>query len=224
MTPFLRQVAGIYGDILAERDKRICFVFPSRRAAVFFRQYLSEMVRKPFFSPELITINELFAKISDLRVADRITLLQKLHSCYSRLVPGHESLDEFIFWGDMLIADFNDVDKYMADARSLFMNVADLNALKDDFSYLNDSQRDAIRRFWGHYFTDGKNGTSEVKRKFARNWNIMYPLYESFNELLSSEGLSYDGMMYRRVAGKRNDVPEGGRESAGLRGSLVGGV
>lgn len=201
MTPFLRQVAGIYGDILAERDKRICFVFPSRRAAVFFRQYLSEMVRKPFFSPELITINELFAKISDLRVADRITLLQKLHSCYSRLVPGHESLDEFIFWGDMLIADFNDVDKYMADARSLFMNVADLNALKDDFSYLNDSQRDAIRRFWGHYFTEGKDGASEVKKRFGRNWNIMYPLYESFNELLSSEGLSYDGMMYRRVAG-----------------------
>ena len=76
-TPFLRQVAGMYKDAL-EAGERICFVLPSRRAAVFFRQYLSEMIGKPLFSPDLVTINELFSRISDLKAADRITLLMRL--------------------------------------------------------------------------------------------------------------------------------------------------
>lgn len=191
----------MYKDAL-EAGERICFVFPSRRAAVFFRQYLSEMIGKPLFSPDLVTINELFARISDLKAADRITLLMRLYSCYSELVPEPESLDEFVFWGDTLIADFNDVDKYMADARHLFMNVSDLDALKDDFSYLTDTQKEAIRRFWGHYFKTAQGNVSHVKKVFHGNWSLMYPLYEEFNRRLLKEGISYDGMLYRKTAEK----------------------
>lgn len=203
--PFLRQVAEICRDRVLDGNSRTCFVFPSRRATVFFRQYLSEIADRPFFSPELITINELFEKISDLRPADRITLLQRLYACYSEIVPEPESLDSFVFWGDMLVSDFNDVDKYMVDARSLFMNVSDLNALKDDFSYLTEKQREAIKGFWGHYFGNGVSVSDGVRKNFSNNWSTLFPLYERFRALLESEGIAYDGMLYRRVAERLGD-------------------
>ena len=203
--PFLRQVAEICKDKVLNGNSRTCFVFPSRRATVFFRQYLSEIADTPFFSPELITINELFGKISDLRPADRITLLQRLYACYSEIVPEPETLDSFIFWGDMLISDFNDVDKYMADARNLFLNVSDLNALKDDFSYLTEKQREAIKNFWGHYFGNGGSVPGGVRKNFSNNWSTLFPLYERFRALLESEGIAYDGMLYRRVAERLGD-------------------
>ena len=217
MTEFLRQVARHYyaaGDISS-----LCFVFPNRRSMVFFRKYLGDAVAErgtqPVLAPQMTTMGDLFQKASGMRKAERIHLIVKLYECYVRLNKTAEPLDDFIFWGDVLLSDFDDVDKYLADAERLFTNVSDFNSLQDDLSWLSESQREALSRFIQHFRPMGggdtraesspdagtENSTREmsVKERFSRIWNILYPLYSDFNESLRAEGLCYEGMAYRAL-------------------------
>ena len=107
MTPFLKQVADHYmasGDISSR-----CLIFPNRRSQVFFKKYLGEAVAatgSPIIAPELLTINDFFYKIAGAQASDRISLLLELYDCYKTLNPSAELLDEFIFWGDVILGDF----------------------------------------------------------------------------------------------------------------------
>jgi CRISPR/Cas system-associated exonuclease Cas4 (RecB family) len=210
MTEFLRQVAGHYLENLAGDISSLCFVFPNRRSMVFFRKYLCEAVSRrggaPVLSPQMTTMGDLFQKASGMHKAERIHLIIKLYDCYRKLNPGAEPLDDFIFWGDVLLSDFDDVDKYLADAERLFTNVSDFNSLQDDLSWLSSEQREALSRFIQHFHRTGSDGSGEpsskemnVKERFSRIWNILYPLYSDFNETLRSEGLCYEGMAYRSL-------------------------
>ena len=149
MTPFLKQVAEHYlskGDI---HDR--CFIFPNRRSMVFFKKYLGESLSCPVILPKMLTINDFFFSVSGMASADRVTLLLELYKCYKELNPKAEPLDEFIFWGDVILGDFNDVDKYLVDPVQLFTNVADLKNIQDDFSHLTEAQRKAIEGFLNHF-------------------------------------------------------------------------
>lgn len=211
MTPFLKQVADHYyktGNI----EER-CFIFPNRRSMVFFRKYLAESVSgRPLLVPSMMTINDLFGKASGLQVADRVRLLLELYGCYQVLNPHAEALDEFIFWGDVILGDFNDVDKYLVDAAQLFTNVADFKALQDTYDYLTDTQREAIKAFLSHFNDQSGKltvdiGADDVKSRFLQIWNILYPLYIAFNETLESKGMAYEGMSYRHLAARLSEEP-----------------
>ena len=196
MTAFLQQVARHYFS-LGEMDKR-CFIFPNKRSLAFFKKYLSECVaeqRRPMLSPQLYTMNDFFYQLTDFHPTDQVDLLLELYDCYKSLNPCSESLDEFIFWGGVLIGDFNDVDKYLVDPASLFVNVAEFRAIQDDYDYLTDDQKAAIERFVGHFDKTGK-----YKEEFRKIWDILLPLYRKFNESLTSKGRSYEGQVYRALA------------------------
>ena len=111
MVPFLKQVAQYYYE--SGKAGGRCFIFPNRRSMVFFKKYLTEAVvvasDKPLRMPRLLTVNEFFSKVAPVSVADRGTLLVILYDCYVKLNPKAESLDDFIFWGDIILGDFNDV-------------------------------------------------------------------------------------------------------------------
>ncbi len=212
MKPFLKQVADHYYSKGNIPDR--CFIFPNRRSMVFFRKYLCEAVASdpkavPFPAPRMLTVNDFFAWASGLKSADRITLLLELYECYVSLNPKAESLDEFIFWGDVILGDFDDVDKYLADPKQIFTNIADYRQIQDTFSYLTDNQREALENFVGH-FRDGSgkltvNPDSDdpaVKERFLQIWNIMYPLYEMFISRLREKGMAYEGMIYRNLASR----------------------
>ena len=198
MTPFLRQTAQYYysrGNL-----DRLCFVLPNRRSIVFFRKYLGELVKQsgtPMAVPQLFTIKDFFCRVHGTEITDRVRLLMVLYNCYKALYPQAEPLDEFIFWGDMLLADFGDVDKYMADAKGLFRNVADFKALQDDLSHLTRTQQEAVKSFLDHF--QGRN-PGPVKEKFLSLWNILFPLYENFNRELDARGMAYEGKVYRALA------------------------
>lgn len=205
MIPFLRQVADHYME--EGRLGELCFVFPNRRSSKFFAKMLGEAIaassaQRPTVAPSLVTINDFFAKASEVSVTDRINLLLVLYECYAKLYPGAESLDEFIYWGDVLLGDFNDVDKYRVDASQIFTNVADFKSIQDDYSHLTDNQRKAIESFISHFTKEERkaDGKENVKETFRQIWNILYPLYESFNSVLRERGLAYEGMVYRSFA------------------------
>jgi len=196
MREFLRQVAQHYytdGDL-----HRLCFVFPNKRSIVFFKKYLGEEVSKagiPARAPRLITISELFYSLTRRKTTDRIQLLVELYNCYKELNPKAESLDDFIYWGGVLLSDFGDVDKYLADPEALFKNISDLRAMQDDFSYLDEKQKEAIRHFLSLFEDEGT-----FKTRFRAIWDILLPLYKSFNASLREKGLSYEGMVFRELA------------------------
>ena len=211
MIPFLKQVADHYYNI-GEADK-CCFIFPNRRSLVFFTRHLcqavkdSDVLSRPIVAPEMLTINDFFHKVGGMRSVDRVRLLIELYDCYKECNPKAETLDEFIFWGDVILSDFNDVDKYLVDPKQLFANISDLKKIQDTYTYLTDTQRKAIEAFVSH-FSDlsGRltvnldSDEPDVKGKFLMIWNILHDLYELFNKRLMDRGMAYEGMVYRQLA------------------------
>ncbi len=197
MTPFLYKTAELFYSHYGNELYRYTFVFPNRRAGFFFQKYLAEIAAKPLFSPSIVTIQELFASLSPYRPADKIKMLVMLYDYFGKVSGSDESFDDFLYWGEMLLNDFNDVDKYMADAKQLFRNVQDLRSMDDDLTHLTEKQIEAIRRFWTNFMPVGE---SETKKKFQETWQILYELYSSFRAGLQEKGLAYEGMLFREVA------------------------
>ncbi|MDR3268049.1 MAG: PD-(D/E)XK nuclease family protein [Tannerella sp.] len=196
MIPFLQQVATAFYRRYGEDIQTMAFVFPNRRAGMFFRKHLAQAAGKPLFAPTILTISELFVQLSGKQPADRIRMLFRLYKIYIRLSGWDESFDDFVYWGEMLLNDFDDVDKYLVDARRLFTNVTDLHDLEKDFSYLNEDQISAIRSFWSSFRADGESGNQQY---FLKIWQLLYAMYSEFRETLAAEGTGYEGMIFREV-------------------------
>jgi hypothetical protein len=199
--PFLYQVVSRiyaeYGVAIGEYT----FVFPNRRAGLFFRKYLAEIADKPLFAPDILTINDLFMHLSGKQTADRIGMLFTLYNIYKRISAWDETFDEFVFWGEMLLNDFDDVDKYMVDAKMLFTNVTDLKEIESGFEHLSENQIAAIRSFWS---TFNPRTESRNQQSFQSVWKILLPLYNEFKSTLAAENKGYEGMIFRDVVEKLN--------------------
>lgn len=204
MKPFLYQVATLFYQQYGAEIHRLAFVFPNRRAGLFFQKYLSEISEKPLFSPSILTINDLFMQLSGKHPADKIQMLFRLYELYKQRSGSSESFDEFIYWGEMLLNDFDDIDKYMVDARMLFRNVSDLKSLDDDFNYLSPEQVQAIRSFWSSFYP---KGDSPNQQHFLELWEILYDLYAGLRTSLAKDDCGYDGMIFREVVEQLEKEP-----------------
>ncbi len=196
MTPFLTQVAQYLYRTFGDELNHIALVFPSRRASVFFNAYLNELVKSPIIGSETITIDELVARMSGIQISDQISLILHLHQVYVSETGHDESLDDFFFWGEILLNDFNDIDKYQLDARDLFQNIKDIKEVETRFDYLSAEQKKAIEAFWGNI---GKAGGSENKDKFMAMWNKLPAIYQRFRGELLTENTGYTGLVYRKL-------------------------
>ncbi len=182
----------------------MCFIFPNKRAVGFFMKYLGDLSareRRPLIAPECITINDFFARLGGLRPADRMASMLTLYDCYKALKPDAEPLDEFIFWGGVILSDFAEVDKYLVEPGHIFKNVAEYRQLQDSLDYLTAEQEEALRHFLGQFRDSG-----EYKERFRRIWDILLPLYHSFNEALAAEGMATEGAIYRSIAKSLDSV------------------
>jgi CRISPR/Cas system-associated exonuclease Cas4 (RecB family) len=182
----------------------MCFIFPNKRAVGFFLKYLGDLSaaqRRPIIAPACITINDFFARLGGLRPADRMAAMLTLYDCYKALKPDAEPLDEFIFWGGVILSDFAEVDKYLVEPGHIFKNVAEYRQLQDSLDYLTAEQEEALRHFLGQFRDSG-----EYKERFRRIWDILLPLYHSFNEALAAEGMATEGAIYRSIAKSLDSV------------------
>lgn len=207
MKPFLYQVAEAFYRNESDNLQHIAFVFPNRRSGKFFQNFLTAFSGdKPQFSPRIVTINNLITDLSGLQPVDKIDLLFTLYEEYSLLRQTDEPFDRFVFWGEMLIADFDDVDKYMVDARKLFANIKDLKDLEQ--LYLEPEQIAIIKQFWDTFFVPDTDSAKKVE--FNALWRILYNLYTRLRKRLLDQGVGYEGMIFRQVAeaAHRNELPE----------------
>ena len=196
MKSFLEHVAK---DIIRKFGtdlSRTALIFPNKRASLFINEYLAREAGKPLWSPAYITISELFRRHSALAVGDQLKLISDLHKCFARCTGSSETLDHFFGWGQLILADFDDIDKSMADADKVFANVSDIHEL-DDLSYLTEQQINAIRTFFSNF---SEENNSELKRRFLTLWSKFADIYHDFNAMLAAQGLAYEGALYRGVA------------------------
>lgn len=195
MKAFLKIVAKDMLEKYGTDMSDIAVVFPNKRASLFLNNYLAQLAHKPIWTPTYITISDLFRRHSDLKVADPIKSICDLHKTFVKCTGIDETLDHFYGWGQLLLADFDDVDKNMVDAKQLFANLSDIHEL-DDVSYLTDYQKEMIRKFFSN-FTDDHN--SELKKRFLQLWCHFYDIYTEFNQRMEDQGLAYEGALYRSV-------------------------
>lgn len=197
----LQRLAAVFMQEVGTDLSQYTFVFPNHRAGLFFRKYLSEIVDKPIFSPEIITINECFGQFTDLRVADPLTLLFRLYTIYRAERPDAEPLEQFIYWGRMMLSDFSEIDNHLVpNVEALFYAVRDMHDIDERFRYLTDNQREAIRRFWGEFLTSEQNHPDNgLHPHFVRTWELLFPLYNRLRQSLLADGLAYDGLLHREV-------------------------
>lgn len=195
MKAFLKIVAKDILEKYGTDMSDIAVVFPNKRASLFLNNYLAQLAHKPIWTPTYITISDLFRRHSDLKVADPIKSICDLHKTFVKCTGIDETLDHFYGWGQLLLADFDDVDKNMVDAKQLFANLSDIHEL-DDVSYLTDYQKEMIRKFFSN-FTDDHN--SELKKRFLQLWCHFYDIYTEFNQRMTDQGLAYEGALYRSV-------------------------
>mgnify|MGYP002853951385 CR=1 FL=1 len=196
MKSFLEHVAEDLLSRYGTNLSRVAVVFPNKRASLFLNEHLARLAGKPIWSPAYITISDLFRSHSSLQVADPILLVCELHRVFTACTGIDETLDHFYGWGQLLLSDFDDLDKNMAPADKVLANVRDIHEF-DDTSYLTPEQREMIKRFFSN-FSDEHN--SELKERFLRLWSKIGDIYHQFNSQLAEKQLAYEGALYRQVA------------------------
>lgn len=202
MKPFIHHVAKSllekYGNNLAN----VTVVFPNKRASLFLNEELIlQSGNHAIWSPAYLTISELFRQNSNLVVADNILLVCELYKHYIAATGTNEELDDFFGWGELMLSDFDDLDKNMGDASLIFENTEQLHDY-DDASYLTEEQREVLKRF----FSNLKDaGDSTLRNNFTKLWNNLFSIYSSFRQSLANKSLAYEGMLYRDVV-ERNAI------------------
>lgn len=196
-TPFLKAVAEDIYHRIGHDMSRTAVIFPGKRAGLFFNQYLADCADRPLWAPTYITISELFGQLSPLQIESPIRQVCRLHTIFNAHTQRQEPLDDFYYWGELLLSDFDDIDKNMVDTDNLFVNLSDIKAINSRFDYLTEEQKEVLERFFGNFSTDKER--TELKEQFIELWQVMGTIYHELRTQLQAEGLAYEGMMYRNA-------------------------
>ena len=196
MQTFLQLVAQDLYQKIGNDLSRVAIVFPNKRASLFFNEYLAMQSDRPIWSPAYVSISELFRQLSPWKSGDPIRLVCELYKVFREETRSEETLDDFYFWGELLISDFDDVDKNLVDADRLFSNLQDLKNIMDDYDFLDSEQEEAIRQFFQNFSIERR---TQLKEKFISLWDKLGDIYHHYRHNLAELGIAYEGMMYRYV-------------------------
>lgn len=196
MQTFLQRVAHDLYAKIGNNLSHTVLVFPNKRANLFFNEYLAGESDRPIWSPAAMSISDLFQKLSAQKSGDPIRLVCELYKVFKEETQSQETLDDFYFWGELLISDFDDADKNLVDANKLFSNLQDLKNLMDNYDFLDKEQEEAIQQFFQNFSIERR---TELKEKFISLWDKLGTIYHRYQEKLTELGIAYEGMLYRNV-------------------------
>lgn len=192
MSSVAKDVTEFYGSRLSE----VLFILPNKRAASRFQLELAKQQVVSIWSPEIIAINDFFQKASGLRLMGELETYVLLHQAVSQYWQKAGSLADFIQWGDLLIRDFEEVDKYLVDVHRLYSQLSDEKEIETRFSILDQEEIRLFRRFWSGMHAE----MSPIQQEWLSLWNQMEFIYNCFTGLQEERNLGGIGLMYRRLA------------------------
>ena len=195
----MKQVATDLYNRTNGRLARTAVVFPNKRAGLFFNEYLAQQSDTPIWSPAYISISELFRNLSTYETGDPVKLVCELYKVFRMQTKSTETLDDFYFWGELLLSDFDDADKNLVDTTQMFRNLQDLHALMDDYTFMDKEQEEAIRQFFQNFSIERR---TQLKDRFISIWDALGDIYQNYQKVLKTQNIAYEGMMYREVVEK----------------------
>ncbi|GAA0893168.1 PD-(D/E)XK nuclease family protein [Fulvivirga kasyanovii] len=196
MKTFLQQVAQKLVNDHGKNLGSVTVIFPNRRAGLFFRENIKQEITGPVWSPRILSFQDFIAYQSSSQIADKLFLTHRLFEVYTKVMKTGEGFDRFYYWGQMLLKDFDDIDKYLVNPENLYTNLSRQKQLDLTFDFLQPEQKEIIQRFWQGF----DKSKSEEKERFEFVWDRLYKVYASFQKSLKAESLAYEGMQYRYVA------------------------
>lgn len=176
---------------------RVAIVFPTRRAGLFFRKELAALLQGPAWSPRIYAIQDFMAERSACTVPDSVTLLFELYAIYSKYFPD-EPFERFYPWGEVMLRDFDEIDRNLVDAEKVFALVSDLRSIDASFA-LEEEDMERFRGFWKNFFGRELSG---LKTEFLHTWKNLAPIYRDFRSTLLKKEQAYEGLAYRLAAEK----------------------
>ncbi|HOU73114.1 MAG TPA: PD-(D/E)XK nuclease family protein [Tenuifilum sp.] len=194
MKPFLETVAEHLYSTHGNDISKLTLVFPNRRASLFFSKYLSKQIAKPIWLPETTTISDLMFSYAGIKPADPLMLNYKLYKAYCQATNSLEPYDEFYFWGNVMLSDFDQIDKYLVDPKKLFTNINDLKEIEQQFNEFDKETIELIEKFLNLVSSEGE---SLIRSRYSKIWANLYGIYSAFTNSLISEGIAYEGLAYR---------------------------
>lgn len=205
MEPFLKLVAKDLHNLLGNKLPDVKLVFPNRRASLFFSRYLSEQLNTPTWQPVSTTVNELMFEVAGLRPANSLWLNYTLYQSYTDVTGSNQPFDDFYFWGNVMLSDFDQVDKYLVDPQKIFSNIKDIKDIDRRFDEFDAEHIEAIKKFLN--LIDGP-GNSPIRSRYSEIWSKLGAIYSENRERLLREGMAYEGLAYRMASEKMSKSSE----------------
>ncbi len=197
MEKFLESAAKYYLKNYQHSIENTCLVFPNRRSGAFFTAYLQQQLKQTVIGPEIVSIDQFISGFSEKQKTERLQLITLLYDVFAQHFETVETFDDFYFWGEVLLSDFDEIDKYLVDGKSIFKNVVHLKEIDFEFQFMDESQLEVLKQFWGSL---DKSDQFKSKEAFLKIWQILWPVYTAFKVKLEEKGIAYNGMLYREVA------------------------
>ena len=203
--PFLRLVAS---DLLSQFEGKpsefsnLKLLLPNHRARLFLNQYLADLTPVPIWQPRVHTINSLMYDLSGLRPAQHLQLCYRLYNHYVKAMSAsegweRESFDNFYFWANVMLNDFDQIDKYLIDGQKLYENIEDIKDIECKFDEFTQERLAKIAEFLN--MKDDDQQYSGIRSKYSQIWRHLGGIYESFGQSLVADGQAYEGLAYRRA-------------------------
>lgn len=188
METFLQKTANYLVGKYPDHISDLCIVLPNRRAGIFFKRHLAESAGRTLWSPPVFSSEDFIAHISNMEILDPLHQLFELYNVYrkGKREDEIESFDEFSKWAVTLLADFNEVDRYIVDARKLFSNLGDIREIEN--------------------WSLGNEQLTEFQVKYIHFWDSLGNYYRDFSHTLINKKKAYPGLAYRYVADNIEDL------------------
>lgn len=173
-----------------------CYVFPTKRGGVFFKRALLERFGdQNFILPTVLSIEDLVQQMTGVSISDELTLLFNLYQVYKKR-DKDLAFDKFYAWGKVILKDYDEIDRYMADAKQIYAALQNIKEIDHVFGY-NDELRGIIERF--RTLTE-KQEKTKLLTEFLKIWQEVGNVYGEYQDILLKEEKAYGGMLYRNLA------------------------
>jgi len=160
----------------------LVIILPSIRARKYLEIELASKFDRPIFAPEMLTIDSWVKNASSYKVVDKLNILFELYRVHLEIETEIENrtFDAFYNWATILLADFEEIDKYLVDPKQLFKNLKDVKDI-ENWSFNSEE-------------------LSETQQKFLAFWDRLPGYYDGLRERLKTNNWAYSGMAFREVA------------------------